>query len=269
MLKKITLPFLLSIAIVFPAFAQNGTRPADNTDRWNVTIALGPFMAPEFEGAKHYRFLPIPYFRASKGNYYIQTEGPGLTANILNSRHLNFGPSIEYRGERDDDLTNPAVRNFETVNSSVEFGGFVSYRIALSQPGEAISIKIKTMFDIDDAHHGKTVNASLSYSRLIQRVMRISLSFSSTYADQNYNDTYFGVNSINAARSGLAEYSAKSGIKDIGGMITSTYSFNQHWGVIALIGYKKLLPRITDSPIIQIEGTSNQFIGNIGLSYRF
>ncbi len=36
----------------------------------------------EFEGAKQYRILPIPYFRASKENSFIQTEGPILTTNI-------------------------------------------------------------------------------------------------------------------------------------------------------------------------------------------
>ncbi|MDG1858388.1 MAG: MipA/OmpV family protein, partial [Emcibacteraceae bacterium] len=266
---KITLLFLLSLTAVLPSFAQQGARPGSNTDKWNIITALGPFVSPEFEGAKHYRILPIPYFRASKGNYFVQTEGPGLTANIYNDRHLNFGPSIQYRGERDGDLTNLVIRNFETIDSSIEFGGYVSYQFPLSHPGEAISAKVKTMFDVGNAHNGKTVSASLSYSRLIQRVIRLSLSVSSTYADQKYNNTYFGVNSINAARSGFTMYSVKGGIKDIGGTINAAYAFNQKWGLTALIGYKKLLPLVTDSPIIKNEGTSNQFLANIGVSYRF
>jgi MipA family protein len=269
MTTKITLLCLVSFMMGLPAFAQQGGRPGSNGDKWNILVALGPFVLPEYEGAKHYRFLPIPYLRASKGNYFVQTEGQGFTANIFNDQKLNFGPSIEFRGERDDDVKNPVIRNFQTIDSSIELGGFISYQFPLSQPGEAISTKVKAMFDVGDAHNGTTVKASLTYSRLIQRVIRVGLSVSSTYADQDYNHTYFGVNSTNAIRSGFGVYNAKGGVKDIGVTVNTSYSFNNQWGLVALVGYKKLLPLVTKSPIIQNEGTSNQFIGTIGVSYRF
>ena len=267
--------FLLLSLFTLPTLAQErpaggaGNRPGFNADKWNFLVAVGPFFAPEFEGATHYRFLPIPFLRASKGNYYIQTEGPGLTANVINSRNIKAGPSIQFRGERDSDVRNTLVKRLQTINSSIELGGFLSYSIPLDNPGEQIEAKIKTMFDAGNAHNGYTVATSLSYSRIIERRIRLGLSLSSTYADSNYNNTYFGVSAIDAIRGAIPTYATSSGIKDIGAAINLGYSIDRNWGVVALFGYKKLLNPAKNSPIIISAGTTNQFIGNIGVSYRF
>lgn len=264
---------LVSVAVVLsfslPSLAYSQGRPAFDPNKWNVIVAAGPFVSPEFEGATHYRVLPIPFIRASKGNYYIQTEGPGITANIFNDRNFNFGPSIQYRGERDEDVNDPIIRRFETINSSVEAGGFASYQIPLGPRGESVAAKIKILFDIGNAHNGYTVDGSVSYNKMFGQKVRASLSVSSTYADKNYNQTYFGVNITNAAISGFQPYNVGGGIKDIGATVNLNYLIDENWGILALLGYKKLLKPATDSPIIKNVGTSNQFLGTVGISYRF
>lgn len=275
LLLKSIFTILLTSLITLASFAQErpqggqGGRPGFNADKWNFIVAAGPFISPEFEGATHYRLLPIPFVRASKGNYYVQTEGPGLTANVINSSTIKAGPSIQYRGERDQDVNNTLVRQLETINSSIELGGFLSYSVPLDNPGEQVEAKIKTMFDTGNAHNGYTVSASLSYSRIIERKIRLGFSLSSTYGDDNYNNTYFGVSAADAIRGALPTYTATSGIKDVGATMNIGYSIDQNWGIVGLIGYKKLLSPAKNSPIIISAGTTNQFIGNIGISYRF
>lgn len=267
-MKKIVCAALV-LSFATPALAQQRSRPGFDPNKWNVLFAVGPFIAPEYEGARRYRVLPLPFIRATKGNYFIQTEGPGLTANIINDPNFNAGPSLEYRGERDDDVNNPILKQFETVNSSVEAGGFISYRFPTGPRGEGVTAKIKAMFDIGDAHNGYTLSNSLSYAKPIGTKLRLGLSVSATYADQNYNNTYFGINAFNAAQSGFQTYQAGSGIKDIGGTLNLIYSIDEQWGLVGLFGYKKLVGASTDSPIIKNIGTSNQFLGSIALSYRF
>ncbi len=263
--------FLIFLMLLVPtlSFAQQGARPGEDRDSWTFLIAGGPFIFPEFEGATNYRVLPIPFFRASKGNYFIQTEGPGLTANLFNHRKLKFGPSVQYRGERDQDINNSIIQLFETINSTVEAGGFISYRFSLENPGEAITARIKTMIDLGDAHNGYNVSASLSYGRIIGLKTRVNVSLGSTYADQNYNNTYFGVSQTDATLSGFNIYQANSGIKDIGGTINIAHPLSNGWGITGLVGYKKLLSPAANSPIIQNAGTDNQFLGSVALSYRF
>ena len=267
MLKLIS--FIIIFTFAAPAFAQQQGRPGFDQNKWNFLIATGPFVSPEYEGAKNYRVLPLPFIRASKGNYSIQTEGPGLTANIIDDANFNAGPSLQFRGERDDDVNNPVLKRFETINSSIEAGGFISYRFATGPRGEGVTAKIKTMFDIGNAHKGYTISNSLSYNKPIGPKLRMGVSLSTTYADKNYNNTYFGINTFNAAQCGFQLYEANSGFKDIGGMLNLAYSFDQQWGLVGLFGYKKLIGSADDSPIIKNIGTSNQFLGSIALSYRF
>ena len=129
MFRSFSIALLLSFTV--PAFAQQPTRPGFDPDKWNFMIATGPFIAPQYEGATNYRVLPLPFIRASKGNYSIQTEGPGLTANIINDPNFNAGPSIEFRGERDDDVNNTILKQFETINSFNSFNGIVSEKMIL------------------------------------------------------------------------------------------------------------------------------------------
>lgn len=264
---------IISAALIFsftaPALAQQGGRPSFDSDKWNILLAVGPFVAPEYEGATRYRVLPLPFIRASKGNYFVQTEGPGLTANIINDANFNAGPSVEFRGERDDDVRNVVIKQFETINSSVEAGGFVSYRFATGPRGEGVTAKIKTMFDIGNAHNGYTISNSLSYSKPISQKLRLGLSLSTTYGDQNYNNAYFGINANNAAQSGLQFYRAGSGFKDIGTTLNLIYAIDNKWGLVGLFGYKKLIGSAADSAIVTNIGTPNQFLGSIALSYRF
>lgn len=270
---KIIVLALFVMSATTAVFAQGrppeGFGPMADPNKWSTLIATGPFIAPEFEGATDYRVLPMPFVRARKGNYFIQTEGPGLTANIVNDRFFNAGPSIRYRGERDDDVQNMLVKRLEPINSSIIVGGFISYSVPLGKRGERIEAKIKPMFDIGDAHNGYSVATSLTYRRVFGPKMRFGLAVNATYADENYNNTYFGVNASNALLGYLPTYSAGAGLKDVGANFNLAYSFNQNWGIIGIVSYKKLLDPAKNSPLIQAAGTTNQFFGTIGLSYRF
>lgn len=260
--------FSFNIVATAQEDTTRNTKPY-NADQWNTIISLAPFVAPDFEGSKNYRVLPIPFIRVSKSNYYAITDGPGITLNIIDDKNLNAGPSIFYKSERDNDARNDLVKNLTTINSSVEMGGFVSYRFDLNNPGEQIELKIRGLFDVGNAHNGYTVNTSLSYGKIIKQKTRLGLSISTTYADNNYNNTYFGVSALDSAISGLSRYTAKAGIKDIGTNINLAYSFDRNWGIIGVFGYTKLLKPAKNSPIIQTSGSTNQFFATIGISYRF
>ncbi len=261
--------FVLVLMFSTSTFAQQRPQGSFNSNSWDVIVATGTFISPQFVGSKQYRVLPLPFIRASKGNYFIQTEGPGLTANILNHSRIKLGPSLRFRSERDGDVKNSILKQFKTINSSVEVGGFLSYSIPVGPPGTNITTKIKTMFDLGDAHNGYTINSSITLNKVLNRRTRIGITFSANFGDQNYNNTYYGLSAYNKKISGYLLYEAGSGFNDIGSSVNVTYSLKNNWGLIGIFGYKKLIGPAKTSPIIQNIGTRNQFLSSIGVSYRF
>jgi len=90
-----------------------------------------------------------------------------------------------------------------------------------------------------------------------------------TYADDDYMDTYFSVDTKDAIRSRLKRYKAESGIKDVGVDLMLRYSMNENWSIRGIAAYLVLLEDAKDSPIVDDEGESGQFKGSVVVIYNF
>jgi len=82
-------------------------------------------------------------------------------------------------------------------------------------------------------------------------------------------DTYFGVNPGNRGSSGLPNYSADSGLKDVGINLVAHYTPWEKWGIMGLFSYKALLNDAKDSPIVDNEGDDKQFMFGLMATYRW
>ena len=73
----------------------------------------------------------------------------------------------------------------------------------------------------------------------------------------------------NSLKSGLDTFKADSGIKDIGLTVPVLYSPWDHWSIMGVAAYKRLLDDAEDSPVVDDEGDKNQFVAGALLVYRF
>ena len=81
--------------------------------------------------------------------------------------------------------------------------------------------------------------------------------------------TYFGVSTGDARRSGLKRYDADAGIKDIGINLAANWIITQNWSVMGIVSYTQLLGDASnDSPIVD-EGSEGQLFGAAMVVYRF
>lgn len=92
---------------------------------------------------------------------------------------------------------------------------------------------------------------------------------SSSYADSDYMDSYFGIDTADADASGLSVYDADSGFKDASAGLAWQYNFNRNWGMLALAKYTRLLDDAEDSPVVDDEGDADQILAGIIFNYRF
>lgn len=247
----------LVLVVVFAAMpahvSAQGTR---------IAAGLGIGAAPDYEGSDNMEAVPLPFFSVTWENHMaINLAGNKGKINLIPSPMWKGGIVGEFIGERDD-VDSDAVDNMETVDSSLMLGGFFGFEI------DRWSASIEAMADVSDSSDGTIVRVLGGYKIPLDAWV-IGLEAFSTWADDDYMETYFGVSTRDANRSGLSTYDADSGFKDIGLNVTVNYSPWRHWSIMGLAGFKRMLGDAEDSPVVDDEGDENQFVGGIFLIYRF
>jgi outer membrane protein OmpA-like peptidoglycan-associated protein/outer membrane scaffolding protein for murein synthesis (MipA/OmpV family) len=226
-------------------------------------LGLGVGYAPDYEGSNEYEPVPLLQARVNwRQGYFLSFLGNSLRANVIPSRNWHLGPLLRYRMERDD-VEDDEVDDMKKVDAAVELGAFGGYS------GEHWLTALSVAKDVAAGHSGVVAELGLGYRIPFQSLGHMTLFASTTYADSDYMQTYFGVDAEDAARSGLSRYDADSGIKDVGVGVAWQYNFNRNWGMLALARYTQLLDDAKDSPVVDDEGDESQIFGGVILNYRF
>ncbi|OEU75589.1 MAG: hypothetical protein BA869_10765 [Desulfuromonadales bacterium C00003107] len=229
----------------------------------DISLGLGVAAVPDYEGSDDYEAVPIPYVSVTwESGRFIRLSGNRLGANILAGGTWQFGPVLQFRSKRDDDVDNSAVSKLRKVDNAVEAGAFVGFKAS------NWDISAQVVNDVSDEHEGMLATAKAGYT-MESGNFSTRVGLSSTYADDDYMDTYFSIDADNAARSGLSTYSADSGIKDVGIDLNMRLRMSDSWEVMGLLGYTKLLNDAKDSPIVDQEGDDNQFMAGLTVIYNF
>lgn len=88
------------------------------------------------------------------------------------------------------------------------------------------------------------------------------------YAGDSYADTYFGVDTDEAAESGLGAFEAEAGLMRTGVEVIATYQLSDRWWLEGRARYDRLRGDAADSPITRA-GTDDQGTVSIGVRRAF
>lgn len=229
--------------------------------RLGWTLGLGAAAAPDYEGSDDYEVVPLPYINWQGEHRYFNLIGLTAKGNVLDTDIIEFGPRLRVRPERDD-VHNNRVDRLQSTDTAVELGAFVGMKY------QRWGAEVWFSQDVADAYNGQLAGFIGDYTWPINETWSLKSALSTTWASGRFMETYFGVDSANAQRSGLREYQADAGFKDIGGDLVLTYAGWQHWALSGFVAYDRLLNDAEDSPITK-EGSANQFFFGALLSYRF
>ncbi len=229
----------------------------------DISIGAGAGIAPDYEGSDDYEFVPIPFAKVAFENGMFATiEGLTARVNLIPSDFWRLGPVYNYRSQRSD-VDNRRVdrlKNISDANELGAFGGFQWNRWSLLAEYKA---------DIGDAHDGWLATLRGGYTYVASKSWTLSFGLSTTYASDDYMSTYFGVDADDAARSGLDEYDADSGIKDVGFDLGIDCQFTDHWGGRLLGSYNMLVGDADDDSPVTDEGSEHQFFLGLLVIYTF
>ncbi|MBW1895545.1 MAG: MipA/OmpV family protein [Deltaproteobacteria bacterium] len=230
----------------------------------SFTGGLGIAAVPDYEGSEDYKAVPLLFARADcRSGRYIEFLGNRLKMNVLANDTWHLGPLVRYRGKRDDDVDNDKVAKMLEVDESVEVGAFLTYKISNCHIG------IQGAWDVSDGHDGFVARLETGYNVPLKNALKFGITLFTTYANDDYMDSYFSVTTANRGTSGLALYDADGGIKDFGATLTLGYAPWNNWGITGILGYTLLLGDAEDSPLVDAEGSNGQFLGGVMATYRF
>lgn len=174
---------------------------------------------------------------------------------------LEFGPRLRVRPKRDH-VDNDRVDDMKSTDTAVELGAFVAATY------ERWRAEVWFSQDVADAYNGQLAGFEGSYTYPISPSWVLKSTLTTTYASGRFMETYFGVDAADSQRSGLRQFNADAGFKDVGGDLALSYTGWEHWGLTGVFSYDRLLNDAEDSPVTK-EGSANQFIFGALVTYRF
>jgi outer membrane protein len=242
------------------------TRPGQGM---SFSVGVGPAVAPDYEGSDDY--VLVPFWNLSVANLYhpktyVQLLGPRLRSNFLPSDHWRLGLAGQFIKKRDD-VENDRVDDLESVDASVMLGVLGGYDF-LADPQRDLVLELEARQDVAN-DNGFLATVRGAYGGRLSPSWRLAAFVQSTWASEDYMSSYFGIDAANAARSGLDQFNANEGFKDVGLGGALGYRFLDRWSVTALASYARLLDDAADSPVVDDAGDANQFFGGALINYRF
>ena len=259
------------LALAQPASMGDAVDPVDTApgDGIRVTLGAGLGVAPDYEGSDYYE--PVPLWNLSVGNLYhpktyVQVFGPRLRSNFIPDDHWRLGVAGQFIRKRDD-VHNDRVDDLQSVDASAMLGLVGGYDF-LAAPDQDLVLEIEARQDVAN-DNGFLATIRGVYGGRLTESWRMFASVGSTWADDDYMSSYFGIDAAGAAASGLAQFNADEGFKDVNFGGALSYRFLERWSVAVLGTYACLLGDAEDSPIVDDVGDANQFFGGALINYRF
>lgn len=244
--------------------------PVDLPGGFPNLVGGGVGTTTEYAGGNERMVGGLPGLRYTTGSGdLLEWYGPYAQFDLRGSTGFEWGPAISLRLGRHD-VDDPVVSQIHTIPTTIEGGGFVGYEYVHSG-----TIPYRLRGELTVTTNAGTVftgsRVSLNGSAWMPLSPRIftGVGVGATWVSGGFNDTYFGVTSEDAVRSGLPYYNPSSGIEQITSWAACVYQINRSWYAGALIFYQRLTGPAADSPIVVERGTRNQITVGAGVAYAF
>jgi MipA family protein len=263
-----------------PPERQVGAPPATVFDETYLTLGLGLAAVPRYEGSDAYRLFPAPLLQGRVEGFDIAARGPGLAVDLVReapgaAHNFILGPSVRARFDRRDGFGDARIRALGDRPVAVEAGVQLGYEWQnMRMRGDALSIGIDVTQDIAGGHRGLQIAPSIGWRQPLGRATFAIASASATWASDDYMRTYFSIDAAGSAASGLPQFTAGGGIKDVGAGVILAHDLdgnplNGGWSLFGIARYTRLLGDAADSPVTAIAGDADQAFISAGVAFTF
>lgn len=266
--------FVLPLAVLCagsPALARE-----DDT----VTLGAGAAYVPSYEGSDNYEILPIAQLRGKASGHHFYMRGLQLYVDAIaeapdEALDLSFGPTAGVRINRATGIKDAQVRALGKLDPAVEIGAFagIAKTGVITSAYDNLAFRVSFSADVAGAHESYVITPAIEYGTPLSERTYVGIGVSADYVGDRYARYYYSVSPAGAAASGLSEFDADGGFKNITFNLLGTQSLSgdlrKGWALFAVGSYSKLLGDFKRSPIVSEAGDDDQWIGAIGVAYTF
>jgi outer membrane protein len=220
----------------------------------HVVLGAGVAATPSYQGSEDYRLLPLPVIDIKEGWFFANLRN-GFGLAPIDTGNVTIGASAVFvQGIRRKDLPTGIDKLSDAVGARIfttlRASGFVASLGATKVLGGT---------------KGLIADATLSYPVQVSSRVTLTPTIGTIWADRKYNNRYFGVTAPESFASGLPQFSARSGFKDISGSLTASYRLTSRITLSATGSASSLLSTVKDSPIVE---KTTQPLGVLTVTYR-
>jgi len=263
--------FIVACALLIGQAAQAQQSPFDIENVPNV-VGVGIGMVPDYQGSDDYMAGGAPFFRLTlpKSEYYLRLLATDLQANIIDHPWFRLGPALNYRFGRDDSIEDSVVKHMKEIDGTIEAGAFVGVELVdKDNPRQRFLSQVEFLSDVGGKYQGYNVSLTASYWFPVHKAVDLSFGGGITYTDDNYTETYFGVDKEDHVRTGLPVFEAQGGFTMARLTAAAVLHLSESWHLAAGAQWRPLLDDAADSPIVEDRGDKNQWIYGLGVAHSW
>lgn len=269
-----------ALFVATPVLAQGTDTPLpDPNDQSDTfTIGAGGAYVPDYEGSDDYRFIPAAAIRGRVSGIQFFTRATYLYVDFIprgdGAVEFDLGPIVGARLNRTGKVDDDFVDALPERKTAIEVGGFagVTYH-GLTNPYDSLSFRLDVVKDVGGAHESTLVTPTIDFGTPVSRYTYVGLSLSAEWAGGKYADYYYSISPGASLASGLPAYDADGGLKHwrIGALVNQSLSgdLTKGFSLFGTGSYTKLTGDFKDSPIVDLRGSSSQWLAAVGLAYTF
>lgn len=222
------------------------------------TLGLGATYGAKYMGSDDYELKALPFIAFQYGRFFLDPER-GLGAEFSTDSGFFADVALQVDRGRDDE---DDLRGMGRVRSSTTVGLSVSQALTQWLVVDAGA----SMRVAGQKGRGHQYQLGLTLIPYETDTDVLTISGGAQFGSREYNQTYFGVNSEQAARTRYREFQAERGVNAYSLDIGWSHMFDRHWALDAGVGLTKISSKMQDSPIVA-DDTNYSVIA--GISYNF
>ena len=272
-----------AVAALLPtlAHAQNDGPQAETVfDGDYLTIGVGGFYGPSYEGSDDYILFPAPVIQGNIKGVAITPRTGGFALDFIPDAKdakvgFSLGPVANIRRDRVTKIKDTVVRRLGKLDTAIEVGGSAGVTVYDLVTGyDSVTFSADARWDVAGAHKGMLWGPSISYFTPVSKGAAINLAVGAEHMDRDFANYYFTVSPAGSVASGLPTFQAKSGWKNFGVNALVGVDFDgdlTNGGLAGFVtgGYTKLLGDAKRTPLTSIRGDSDQWLTGAGLALTF
>ena len=254
------------VVALFGLSVTQASHAAQSSDESELTLSLGAELTNRNligEMSDKPKWSPTFGISYQTGRFFASTER-GIGYNLLQEGGFYAGVAAaadpgRKDGDRKDSPRLVRMGKIDGTALAVIFAGYQGF-------DGLVKLNATHLASSKSEYGSQTVVSAGLDVPLLGEKLRGSLNLSSTYADRNYAQTYYGVTPAQAARSGNRVYNAKAGWIYCDFSLGLNYEINKPWSASANIGRHELRESAELSPLFAKKKSS---VGAASVSYRF